>query len=343
MMDRHEVWDIAPHLSGLPRIQREGRLILALQLYADESGKDGGHAFFMGGFLAQAQDWASFSDEWSQILQREPAVPYLHTGEAYSCKGMYNVWSKKEMEGRFKDISEIILKYNFPGFVVAVSERDFKEGFFYRIDRRYDTPYYFIIHELVGAVLYGAANSGEKDKIDMIFDEQMHESDLVLDDWGDFKRVLNGHPYGAMYPDRPIFRTDRSSPPLQAADFLLWHIRRASDQGSTIAIVEDNLSKVDFKIKVVSSDYIQAMAGRIISNMNAEGLLTYHQADKFFKLNDRYLTSWNNIQAKIEDEIIPLYSLSSKETIRFRLVDRCSRSDIPHLHRKSGNACLGGD
>jgi hypothetical protein len=64
-------------VSGFSEPMRSNRLLLMLQAYIDDSRSDDPPVFALGGFIAPAEKWASFSDEWQQFLDMPPAIKYF--------------------------------------------------------------------------------------------------------------------------------------------------------------------------------------------------------------------------------------------------------------------------
>jgi hypothetical protein len=60
-------------------------MFMVLQAYIDDSGNDPSqYAFILAGFVAPAETWAAFCDEWQTLLDRPPGAAYLNTAHAYS-------------------------------------------------------------------------------------------------------------------------------------------------------------------------------------------------------------------------------------------------------------------
>src|SRR5665213_561253 len=82
MSRRTEIWEVAPHLCGLPSEVARRRLLLGLTAFIDESGKSEEPVFVMAGYIGRAEEWAAFNDEWRTVLDKPPRLDSFHMTEA---------------------------------------------------------------------------------------------------------------------------------------------------------------------------------------------------------------------------------------------------------------------
>jgi hypothetical protein len=104
-----QVWDIVPYLSGVPGPARLRRLVLALQVFIDDSGKDDPPVFVLAGFIAEAAQWAAFSDAWDAELKQSPAIEHFKMKDAHSLRGQFSRWSdlgRDHKVGRLSSLCE---------------------------------------------------------------------------------------------------------------------------------------------------------------------------------------------------------------------------------------------
>src|SRR5216683_7074923 len=75
-------------VSGLPRVEREGRVFVAVQVVIDDSnkGQENKPPFILAGFLATVANWEKFADAWQEELDREPNITLLKSSEALNLK-----------------------------------------------------------------------------------------------------------------------------------------------------------------------------------------------------------------------------------------------------------------
>src|SRR5947209_6090015 len=77
-------------LSGLTREGRNRRVLLPIQAYIDDSGGIGhADAFVLAGFIADAQAWLAFSEEWQACLATSPAISRFKMREAANRRGSF--------------------------------------------------------------------------------------------------------------------------------------------------------------------------------------------------------------------------------------------------------------
>jgi hypothetical protein len=78
---------------------------------------------------------------------------------------------------------------------------------------------------LFHAWVFGSRKIGYKGKVQFIFDEQKGQEEAVSASW---PRLLKSAPTNvrSLLPDYPIFRSEKTTMALQAADFSAGHLRR---------------------------------------------------------------------------------------------------------------------
>ncbi len=59
-------------VSGLPGKRRTERQLLMLQAYIDGSATQGRNILVLAGYIAKAETWAKFSDDWQELLDNRP-------------------------------------------------------------------------------------------------------------------------------------------------------------------------------------------------------------------------------------------------------------------------------
>ena len=338
-----EPWLLAPQLSGLPSAQRQRIWLMNLQLFVDESGKDTPPFFIMGGFLAPVAVWAKFSDEWNEILGKHPSVPHIHTAEAMALKGAFGVWSEAQRDERFSELSALINRSALGAILVVVRHDDYETVFKGKIDRKFDRPYMLTALECMGMGAELQSQLAIDGSIDVIFDEQLFDSDNVQDYWTGLQRVLPPS-LKETFPNRPVYRRSKDLPPLQAADMFLWAARRSFTDPK---FRDDKLNNSRFPvtktlIEAMTKDSLIGRRDDLIQSMLNGGGLPYYSAAQWVMEIDRITTANNSerLSAQHAAEVIELDSFGATQTKRFRLVRKCADVEFPHLHRQSGNACL---
>jgi hypothetical protein len=102
---------------------------------------------------------------------------------------------------------------------------------FWRVESRppRPDPYFVSFYGLIAFVAEDLAAKGLKAKIDFIFDVQPGQMDIVMASWERFVRISPPE-VQAILGDPPIFRDDKVTMPLQAADLSAgWLRAQAAD------------------------------------------------------------------------------------------------------------------
>ena len=110
----------------------------------------------------------------------------------------------------------------------AVPHDLYSEVFRRWLDRAVDHlehPYLPLLIGIVSIVARHFAQTEEREPIDFIFDEQPDQMKRVMESWEIFLEVA-GDEIKPLLAHPPIFRNDKITLPLQAADLHAWWIRR---------------------------------------------------------------------------------------------------------------------
>jgi uncharacterized protein DUF3800 len=211
------IWAI---VCGMARRKGAVQLLLMLEAYIDDSRQDQPPIFVLAGYLASVEYWAKFAERWQEILDMPPRLEYFKMKEVWG-------WSKDQKE-------------RLPLFYKAVEDTVFAEFSImfpadaprtvYGADNKMGShPFYFAEIELTATLARNLKQLGLKEqRINFIFDEQMHEKVIAFDAWEWAKT-------NAQKPDPPNlldvigslrFDNDKCTLPLQAADMHAWWMRR---------------------------------------------------------------------------------------------------------------------
>jgi len=310
---------------------------LVLKVYADESGKGGRDVFVMAGVLARAEDWASFSEDWQRlVLDVPPAVKAFHMNEIVASKDF----------ARIKAASGVLRKYKFSAVAVSMFIDDFNVVLKGNIGPKIDTPYFPAMQMFMEECVKWQIAHGVDEPMDLTFDEQLHESDYLQSIW---TPMLSAMPdaikrkFGA----RPAHVNDVGHPPIQAADMLAWSMHRIEFCNARSQPLDDFIVGVFDGIPMRHLLWRrEEMAAFLdyVRHQNTElGRLTQYEGEHYLRNRDLVITGSNRLKldrAK-PGETVRLVSIPASGVGRFLLVDKCPRSDMPHLHRRSGDECLG--
>jgi Protein of unknown function (DUF3800) len=207
---------------GFPPLIRGRRLLLALQAFIDESGAPN-HAgvLVLSGFVARAKQWENFSDDWQRILDMQTRLRYFKMNEAVRLKGQFRGWSDDRRDERLKLFYGAIEKHVSFFLSCSVPFKEFDAAIAAMPVKPPLHPYHLAFLAIMGQLRIRQNELGIEDKVDFIFDEQVMERTLLLENWDS---VVSATPEGelAFVGRTPIFRDDEDVLPLQAADLLAW-------------------------------------------------------------------------------------------------------------------------
>jgi hypothetical protein len=121
------IWSLVSHLPSYPRGRQ---LMVMLQAYADESWTHKGpKVFVIGGFIAPAEIWARFSDEWQRVLDMKPRIDYFKNDEAVHLRGEFTYWKPWRRDERVQLLRNVIHAFRPGLFYLALKMKDYREVF----------------------------------------------------------------------------------------------------------------------------------------------------------------------------------------------------------------------
>jgi Protein of unknown function (DUF3800) len=218
---------------------------MPLQAYMDDSGNTphGGAShqdrFVLAGFVATAAKWEIFSNQWVEVLNRAPKIEYfkmnaLEDGNAPFVTEFGMTVAREFRLQKMNELTEVILNLEPLPVVVSLKWEEYECIARGNVHPKIDSPYAVLFYQAMRYVhefeiivnrLYPERNFGFL-PVDFIFDEQGQIGLQALQWYARLADVVP-EPYKTMIGNTPVFRNDRDMVPLQAADMLAWHIRRA--------------------------------------------------------------------------------------------------------------------
>lgn len=216
MTRRFNVGDIVPWYTGIAEWKRQGRLAMAMQVYCDESGKNDGPVYVMAGVASAPNQWVDFANEWQLELDSHPPI------RAFKM-------SKFKNSSRLSNFADIFHKHVWFGFAVSVKHDEYENIIKGRFDNWMDDPYMFLFDSIMNEIDRYTENGGYHGPIDFIFDEQLEKEAPLNATWAAHLARMPPEK-AARFESRPTFAKDERALPLQAADMLAWHVRRALAQ-----------------------------------------------------------------------------------------------------------------
>ena len=195
---------------------------MILQGYFDDSGSHSDSALYVvAGFMARADKWIDFSKQWRSLLDREPSIAVMHCADAYAQSGEFGTgWTVPLIRQRLYECAELIPRFAALRVQACVKRSDF-DYFIKGIapDPELNDPYFFCFYKILAEI---AKSHAVMDAcIETIFDEQGAIGTRSLMHW-DYLRSL--YPNEFIQFERPTFKSDRQTMPLQAADMYAYHL-----------------------------------------------------------------------------------------------------------------------
>jgi len=203
-----------------------------IQGFIDDSGGDGrSPVFVLAGYVAKAEQWEAFTDEWQKVLDYPDPTPikFLKTNQIYR-NNVPNTdfygWTDKQRDARLKMFIAAIRRHVLHGIVSVVPmepyERLMKGKFNLAM---LDRPYFLSFFGILINLLKLTHDLKLDDKLDLIFDEQNVRKEVLAAEF-DKCMALAPPELHKLCGGMPIFGSDHDALPLQAADMLAWHARR---------------------------------------------------------------------------------------------------------------------
>lgn len=210
-----------------------------LQAFTDDSkAQAGDKRLFLAGYLHRADVWASFSKDWHQELKAWPAIEYLKASEAHNLSGQfhYSRWDEKLRDAKVARLAAIISHYKPISYEVSANGQLFENELKPVSPYGFGRLHFTMCFTVVSTVSRYVAESPVRAPIRFVFDEQQG---VDVDVEMFFSEMIKSLPAEAqnLIDGLPAFKSDKELQyaPLQAADFLAWHLRREHETGEKLA------------------------------------------------------------------------------------------------------------
>ena len=173
------IWGLVCHFAGKERRQRP---LLMLKAYLDDSGNDGeSPVFVVAGFVASAEKWAKFSDEWQQALDMKPRLDYFRMTEAFerAWDPITQDWRDAEFTEKMRLLFRIIETHAAAAISVSMSWSGFRKARkIFGISEA--SPYPIAFSRIIYDLGQAREELGLNGKIDFIFDRQSDRKAIRL-------------------------------------------------------------------------------------------------------------------------------------------------------------------
>ncbi len=271
--------------SGLPTGKREKRWLFMIQAFVDDSRWHGDNpVFVLGGYLARAEDWAKFSDDWRRALETPPAIRVFKMNDALRGNKEFHGMSEERRTSKIAMMRSVIEQHVNAEFSVAFRV-DHYQAAYAHWGKEHQNPYYFAMATLTGFVARHIDRLGfPREPVDFIFDMQVMEMDKVMAAWQwarESQRQVRPNPSDMLeiLKNPPTFRSDEDLMPLQAADMQAVWVRRNIDLNGSQAVIppmpgfKKQLRGVVYHYSEQQMRDAAAQSDRFVRNAYAEGRL----------------------------------------------------------------------
>ncbi len=269
------------HPSGYAWPARCEKPLTFLRAFIDDSGSAvGDRRLFLAGYLNRTDKWALFDDAWSEELRAAPAIDYLHMVEAGQFRGQFarrHGWNEKARAEKLNSLAWVIQHLEPISFQISIDRSHFYNVLEPVSPRGLANPYFVSCSALVATLAQEAARSGEKGKIEFIFDDQDGVDDDIDLYFDSMMEGISNQARRCIHK-KPIFRSDRDFVGLQAADFLAWHIRREHEEvGFPNMPMAEKLRGQSHFVSEIPNSYIDAWADHHRQQPGVESLRSKSQ------------------------------------------------------------------
>lgn len=205
-----------------------------LQGYADDSGSGGLHTpHFLGGFLMEAERWSAFADAWQTQLSRSPSVKYIKMEEAHRLSGEFASAAFRGIELRHRKVRDmlgVIEDFKPFGIFSTVNWEEFRTSRASIALLSAKDPYHCLVPWLFDVVMEWQKQKGiYPETVDFDFNENSKRIGGFIRAVFPEVKKLAPDSLGKMLGRIPMMLDENQVLPLQAANMLVWNLRRHYD------------------------------------------------------------------------------------------------------------------
>ena len=213
--------------------------MVSLHAFVDDSSSDvGDRRLFLAAYINGAEQWLAFGHEWRAVLEEPPKLGYLKMAEAQNLSGQFRGWSPAERDAKVLRLGKVIAAHRPWSVHCSISRADYTRIVAPVAPFPLKQPYFSCFW---GIIRTAADYHLQLDRsrpldtlpvppVDYVFDEQGGlGTDAAL--WYRWLKEGQEPAVAAMMGDQPIFGDDKEMVALQAADMLVWHLRRRHERG----------------------------------------------------------------------------------------------------------------
>jgi hypothetical protein len=200
----------------------------------------------LAGFIATAEKWAEFSEQWAQHLSSSPRIGHFKMAEAVKLNGEFRFWKPETRDRKLEGFISILRRFAQRAINVVIDLPAYEEQIAPYLLQPMSSPYFMGAYTILSGVCLDVLDEiGRSEKIELIFDQQAIFAPRMRA-WYPLVKDLIEHSspeLQGMLPLTPIFKDDKEFLPLQASDVIAWLFRMAcSGQRNRFEWIADELS-----------------------------------------------------------------------------------------------------
>jgi hypothetical protein len=191
-----------------------------LKAYIDDSRMRQPPVYVLGGWVAPAKTWGSFSDAWQEVLRFGRHIEYFKFSEAMNFNGEFNEMTEEARNEKLRLLVRVIEEHNLLGIVSILPHHLFEPLFGRHPNKDVRNPYLPSFFGIISRLARHYGDLGVNEKIEFAFDYQPGADSMGMAQAGwELFRSTAPPKYRALLSDHPpTFHSDRDIVALQAAD-----------------------------------------------------------------------------------------------------------------------------
>lgn len=211
------IWGL---VCGYAEPKRSAKLLLMLKAFVDDSHMGSGPVYILAGWCASAKTWASFVNDWDDVLRMSPRVRHFKYSDAMSFNGEFNGMSRQSRDEKLKLLVGVIEKHKLVGIATIIPDAVYRPLFAHDMGAM-RFPYIPSFFGLITRLVRHYQAQGVDEKIEFIFDYQPGGADQMGNihrEWENFLKAASEDQRKYLHNHPPSFLDDEEIVALQAAD-----------------------------------------------------------------------------------------------------------------------------
>lgn len=319
---------------------------MTLRFFIDDSGKNDPPVFVLGGAVFDVARLTAFEDSWNAALAASPSIPFLKMKDANARKGAFKGMSNEDRDAKLEALGSALADHAVSTISITVRHDDYERIYGGRMMRWMDRPYQMMFHLMIATGFMLAQGQEPGTSGEFVFDRQLEHEEALREAFPALRSMLEPSISDFMRTD-PRHADDRDEVGLQAADMVAWHVRRTWRDGvdgiPRASAAGPKIASLPERHVLFDEDRLRHFANVAKGAVRNLNTVFPYEADRLAADFPEMATIVNlhHLAEAMPLQPVELTSFPAIGTGRFRLVSSCEALGRPHLHRRSGNRCLG--